>query len=94
MVVAFLYIGLLQIPFLVSFLVWSCVLLILVALVVLAIGLWVTAGEWDDEGTKDDVSDRTYPGIYERVGHLQLFFSTCVARGLCVRWIGWTITTD
>ena len=56
MVVAFLYIGLLQIPFLVSFLVWSCVLLILVALVVLAIGLWVTAGDWDEEGTKDDVS--------------------------------------
>lgn len=65
MVVAFLYIGLLQIPFLVSFLVWSCVLLILVALVVLAIGLWVTAGDWDDEGTKDDVSDMT---------HLQMFF--------------------
>ncbi|CAN0258049.1 unnamed protein product, partial [Laminaria digitata] len=54
MVVAFLYIGLLQIPYLVSFLVWSCVLLILVALVVLAIGLWVTAREWDDEDTKDN----------------------------------------
>lgn len=56
MLVAFVYIGLMQVPFLVSFLVWSCVLLILVALVVLAIGLWVTATDWDDEGTKDDVS--------------------------------------
>lgn len=55
MVVAFLYIGLLQIPFLVSILVWSCILLILVALIALGLGLWVTAEDWNGDGTKDDV---------------------------------------
>ncbi|CAM9629450.1 unnamed protein product, partial [Hapterophycus canaliculatus] len=55
-VVAFLYIGLLQIPFLVAFLVWSCVLLVLLFLLVLGYGLWVTAEDWNDAGTKEDVS--------------------------------------
>lgn len=55
MVVAFLYIGLLQIPFLVAILVWSCVALVLLALLGLGYGLWITAGDWDDGGTKDDV---------------------------------------
>lgn len=54
--VAFLYIGLLQIPFLVAILVWSCVLLVLVCLLGLGYGLWVTAVDWDDGGTKEDVS--------------------------------------
>ncbi len=54
--VAFLYIGLLQIPFLVAFLVWSCVLLVLVCLLALGYGLWITAEDWNDEGTKEDVS--------------------------------------
>ena len=56
MLVAFLYIGLLQIPFLVAFLVWSCVLLVLVCLLALGYGIWITAEDWNDEGTKEDVS--------------------------------------
>lgn len=52
--VAFLYIGLLQIPFLVAILVWSCVLLVLLCLLALGYGLWLTASDWDDAGTKED----------------------------------------
>lgn len=59
--VAFLYIGLLQIPFLVAILVWSCVLLVLLCLLGLGYGLWVTAVDWDDAGTKEDVSCGTVP---------------------------------
>eukprot|EP00752_Nemacystus_decipiens_P006151 g5549.t1 len=51
---AFVYIGLLQIPFLVAFLVWSCVLAVLLCLLALGYGLWVTAEDWDDEGSKED----------------------------------------
>lgn len=54
--IGFLYIGLLQIPFLVAILVWSCVLLVLLSLVLIGYGLWNTAIDWDDEGTKEDVS--------------------------------------
>lgn len=54
--VAFLYIGLLQIPFLVAILVWSCVLLVLLCLLGLGYGLWATATDWNDAGTKEDVS--------------------------------------
>lgn len=53
--VGFVYIGLLQIPFLVACLVWSCVLLVLLCLILLGYGLWVTAVDWADAGTKDDV---------------------------------------
>ncbi|CAM9698239.1 unnamed protein product [Ectocarpus sp. 4 AP-2014] len=52
--VAFVYIGLLQIPFLVAIVVWSCVLLVLLCLLGLGYGLWVTAVDWDDNGTKED----------------------------------------
>lgn len=51
--VAFLYIGLLQIPGLVAILVWACVALVLVGLVGLGIAAWVTASDWDEAGTKD-----------------------------------------
>lgn len=53
---AFVYIGLLQIPFLVAFLVWTCVLAVLLCLLGLGYGLWVTASDWDEEGSKEDVS--------------------------------------
>lgn len=56
MLAAFLYIGLLQIPFLVAILVWTCVLAVLLCLLGLGYGLWVTASDWDDAGTKEDVS--------------------------------------
>lgn len=51
--VAFLYIGLLQIPGLVAILVWTCVALVLVGLIGLGFGAWVTAADWDEAGTKD-----------------------------------------
>lgn len=53
--VAFLYIGVLQIPGLVAVIVWGCILVILAALVILGYGLWITAEDWDDDGTKGDV---------------------------------------
>lgn len=56
MLVAFIYIGLLQIPGLVCLLVWSCVALVLAAFILLGLGLWVTAKDWDDSDTKDEVS--------------------------------------
>lgn len=74
MLVAFLYIGLLQIPFLVAFLVWSCVLLVLVCLLALGYGLWVRAVDWDDAGTKEDVSawdgigGRAAPAAFDSMG--------------------------
>lgn len=54
--VAFVYIGILQIPFLVGFVVWSCVILVLVGLLALGFGAWSTAEDWNEDGTKSDVS--------------------------------------
>ncbi|CAN0461319.1 unnamed protein product, partial [Ascophyllum nodosum] len=53
--ISFLYIGLLQIPGLVATVVWSCVALVLAALLALGYGLWITAEQWNDAGTKSDV---------------------------------------
>lgn len=56
LLIGFLYIGLLQIPFLVAVLVWSCVLLVLVSLLAIGFGAWATAEDWNEAGTKSDVS--------------------------------------
>lgn len=54
--VSFLYMFLLRIPGLVGVLVWSCIGIVLAALIAIGYGAWITAEDWDDEGTKSSVS--------------------------------------
>ncbi|CAM9134770.1 unnamed protein product [Choristocarpus tenellus] len=53
LVLGFVYIYLMRLPFLVTALVWSCISLVLVALVGLGIGMYSVAADWDEEGVKD-----------------------------------------